>query len=179
MSADRLAGVFHGAGFDEGDAASRAALLIRARQAHVQDVGRGPEWMWFVPGRIEVFGKHTDYAGGRTLVAAAPRGFAVVASPRDDHDVRVRDPNLPGGGLLDGASASMRYVRAVTTRLATNFPASVLGTDITLLSDLPRAAGLSSSSALIVSVATALIRRASLETRDEWRAAIRSDPARP
>ena len=62
----------------------------------------------------------------------------------------------------------------MTTRLATNFPGSVLGIDITLLSDLPRAAGLSSSSALIVAVATALIRRAALETRDEWRAAIRS-----
>ena len=30
----------------------------------------------FVPGRIEVLGKHTDYAGGRSLVAAVPRGFA-------------------------------------------------------------------------------------------------------
>jgi galactokinase len=41
-------------------------------------------------GRIEIFGKHTDYAGGRSLVAAVPRGFAVVA-PRADGRVRAID----------------------------------------------------------------------------------------
>ena len=44
-----------------------------------------------MPGRIEVFGKHTDYAGGRSLLAAVPRGFAVAASPRNDGRVRVMD----------------------------------------------------------------------------------------
>src|SRR5690606_7084874 len=29
---------------------------------------------FFVPGRIEVLGKHTDYAGGRSLLAAVNRG---------------------------------------------------------------------------------------------------------
>ena len=36
---------------------------------------------WWVPGRLEVFGKHTDYAGGRTLVCAVPRGLAVAREP--------------------------------------------------------------------------------------------------
>ena len=30
---------------------------------------------FFVPGRIEVLGKHTDYAGGRSMVAAAERAY--------------------------------------------------------------------------------------------------------
>ena len=29
-----------------------------------------PRRTFFVPGRIEVLGKHTDYAGGRSLVMA-------------------------------------------------------------------------------------------------------------
>ncbi|WP_220458772.1 galactokinase family protein [Schaalia sp. JY-X169] len=29
---------------------------------------------WFVPGRVEVFGKHTDYAGGRSLLIASEQG---------------------------------------------------------------------------------------------------------
>ena len=29
--------------------------------------------VFFVPGRIEVLGKHTDYAGGRSLVAVADK----------------------------------------------------------------------------------------------------------
>ena len=40
---------------------------------------------------IEVLGKHTDYAGGRTLVAAAEKGFCGVALARDDAEVRVID----------------------------------------------------------------------------------------
>ena len=32
---------------------------------------------WFVPGRLEVFGKHTDYAGGNSLLAAVDRGVTV------------------------------------------------------------------------------------------------------
>ena len=46
---------------------------------------------FFVPGRIEVLGKHTDYAGGRTMVAAVERGFAIVAVPRDDRQTTVID----------------------------------------------------------------------------------------
>jgi len=34
--------------------------------------------MIFVPGRIEVLGKHTDYAGGRSLVCATERGFRFI-----------------------------------------------------------------------------------------------------
>ncbi|MGO1384393.1 MAG: galactokinase family protein, partial [Arachnia sp.] len=32
---------------------------------------------WFVPGRLEVFGKHTDYAGGNSLLAAVDRGITI------------------------------------------------------------------------------------------------------
>src|ERR1700748_2288074 len=46
---------------------------------------------WFVPGRIEVLGKHTDYAGGRSLLCTAERGFCVAAVPREDSMVRIND----------------------------------------------------------------------------------------
>ena len=36
---------------------------------------------FYVPGRIEVMGKHTDYAGGRSLLAAASKSFCVVSVP--------------------------------------------------------------------------------------------------
>jgi galactokinase len=38
----------------------------------------------FVPGRIEVLGKHTDYAGGSSLLLAVDRGFTFEAEPRAD-----------------------------------------------------------------------------------------------
>ncbi|MCK4601139.1 MAG: hypothetical protein KAU28_01650, partial [Phycisphaerae bacterium] len=46
---------------------------------------------FFVPGRVEVLGKHTDYAGGRSLLAAAERGFCLVAAPRNDGTGRLFD----------------------------------------------------------------------------------------
>jgi galactokinase len=49
---------------------------------------------WFAPGRIEVFGKHTDYAGGRSLVCAVPRGVTIEAQPSDDGLVVVEDQTV-------------------------------------------------------------------------------------
>ncbi len=51
-------------------------------------------------------------------------------------------------------------------------PRRVAGHNVALLSDLPSAAGLSSSSALVVGVATALSTRARLAERAEWQASI-------
>ena len=46
---------------------------------------------YFIPGRIEVLGKHTDYAGGRSILCAIERGITLSVSPRSDAVVHVRD----------------------------------------------------------------------------------------
>jgi len=134
--------------------------------------------VWWVPGRLEVFGTHTDYAGGHTLVCAVPRGFAVVSRRRRDDVARVvdayreQDVSLIPEQEIDRTQSShqgwRRYVAVVVRRLARNFPGAKLGADIVLASDLPRASGMSSSSALMVAVATALVEAGSLRTRMEW-----------
>jgi galactokinase len=65
-------------------------------------------------------------------------------------------------------------VEVAVRRLARNFPAAELGADITLASDLPRASGMSSSSALIIAVAVALGRIGSLQAQPAWKRNIRS-----
>jgi galactokinase len=65
------------------------------------------------------------------------------------------------------------YVEVAARRLAANFPGAPLGADIVFASDLPRASGMSSSSALVVAVSAALVRVAGIEDRPEWRANIR------
>ncbi|MFI5177352.1 MAG: galactokinase [Vicinamibacterales bacterium] len=176
MKIERL----HAAGFAPAEAASRAGLVAEVVSAFTQAAGSPPRWGWFVPGRIEVFGKHTDYAGGRSLVAAVPRGFVVVASPRADRIVRVLDARWRDTAEvhLDDLAARFtgwsNYIAVVVRRLNQNFPGADLGADIAVLSDLPRAAGLSSSSALVVAVATALVRRGALDDRPEWRQTITS-----
>jgi galactokinase len=180
VTPDALTDRLLAAGFEPDDAAARAALCLRAATALARHAGRPARWGWFVPGRIEVFGKHTDYAGGRSLVAAVPRGFAVAASPRDDGIVSVVDARWRDAVDVDPLDDTRtfkgwtNYVAVVARRLADNFRGAPLGADLVIASDLPRAAGLSSSSALVVGLALALIRRAALDAAPAWRASIRS-----
>ena len=157
--------------FDEVDAALRA---LRGDAA-------GSARRWFVPGRIEVLGKHTDYAGGRSLVCAVGRGFCVVAAPRTDAILRITDVgrNLQTEVAIDprlvpSATGWTVYAQTVASRVAQNFPGPLRGADVVLASDLPRASGLSSSSALVVALFTAVSEINELANRPEYQANIRS-----
>jgi galactokinase len=155
-------------------------LLERAAHALGPQAPGAVRWI-YVPGRIEVFGKHTDYAGGRTLVCAASRGFCGAFAPSPDRRVRIHDVcgNDRADFALDSSFADdltgwKRYAATVVRRVAHNFPGTVAGVDVAFASDLPQAAGLSSSSALMVTVLTALIEASALPDQPSWRAAIRS-----
>ena len=133
----------------------------------------------FVPGRIEVLGKHTDYAGGRSLLCTAERGFCVAATPRSDAAVRINDVlrrktvELTLSTKLDiPAFGWTVYPSVVVRRLARNFPGANSGADIILSSDLPSAAGMSSSSALVVAIFAALSAVNHLAERIEYTANI-------
>ncbi|HEX7351094.1 galactokinase family protein [Brachybacterium sp.] len=137
---------------------------------------------WFVPGRIEVLGKHTDYAGGRSLLAAVDAGHTLTATARTDRVLCVRSEGMDGAVLLDLAAPGARaegsdghwggYVRTVADRLEANFPGTLRGADITITSTLPRAAGMSSSSALVVGLALVLIDLSGIAAEESFRAQI-------
>jgi galactokinase len=143
--------------------AQQKAKLFEALEGQ-RPSGDGAERMrWFVPGRIEVLGKHTDYAGGRSLLCTAELGFCVAAIPRSDSVVRINDvvrqksfefTISPDLAIPD--SGWTVYPTTVARRVARNFPGHLRGADISLASDLPRAAGMSSSSALVVAIFSVL-----------------------
>jgi len=171
---------FESLGMTAADATSRAALFVEldTRAAHILD--GPPQWHRFTPGRLEIFGKHTDYAGGNSLLAAVPRGIALAARRRTDGIVRVGD--VFDGQVIEVDPSTekpahyhglQRYVHVVAHRLFLNFPGAELGMNIAIASDLPRASGLSSSSALVVGVALALVERARLRDREEWQRHLR------
>jgi len=174
---------FEHRGYEGADAEGRAALVAVVTRGFTALTGAAPTWRWFVPGRLEVLGKHTDYAGGHVLAGAVPRGFAVVASPRADRIVRVADignrvqVELSLDDTTPGRAGWASYVQVTMRRLHANFPGAALGLDLAFASDLPRAAGLSSSSALVVGTATAFARRGGLEHREEWRREVASAEA--
>jgi galactokinase len=114
---------------------------------------------WFVPGRIEVLGKHTDYAGGRSLLCAVERGVCIAGTARADDRVVVHDVGRQMSvslaldpHLVPASTGWTNYAGTVMRRVARNFPAARRGADIYFASDLPSASGMSSSSALLTSL---------------------------
>jgi galactokinase len=168
-----------GAGMSEASARSRVAMFARV-EAALETEGLHVAHRLHVPGRIEVLGKHTDYAGGSSLLCALPRGFVAASAPRSDLLVRIRDV-----GRNDGVTLSLDpkapevssphwaiYPAAVVRRMRRDFSAPLTGADIALLSDLPPSSGLSSSSALLIAVFEALARVNDLEARPDFARAL-------
>jgi galactokinase len=139
---------------------------------------------YWVPGRIEVLGKHTDYAGGRSLLCTIERGFCFVAIPRDDDVVRLTDVRL-GETVEIPLHADARgrpghwsaYPTTVVQRLAANFSREtpLVGADVAFASDLPIAAGISSSSAIVVGTYSVLAAINRLSERDDFKHSIDSN----
>ncbi|MEW5918134.1 MAG: galactokinase family protein [Gemmatimonadota bacterium] len=136
----------------------------------------------FVPGRVELLGKHVDYAGGRSLVCAIDRGIAFAAQPRRDSVVRVTDAHT--GSVREStlhAAATAEpgdwgvYVAAVARRIARDTGAR-RGVDIVFASDLPRASGLSSSTALLITAFLPLAQCNDWFRGDTLGAALRTSP---
>lgn len=177
MTRDDIVVALERAGLPPEAAAAKVSLFDQCEAMRTQLAWAPPDSAWWIPGRLEVFGKHTDYAGGRTLVAALPRGFALLAArPRASApcvtvaDARTGDiVAVPAAGDRVPRTGWALYAEAVVRRLACNFPGAVLSGDIVFASDLPPAAGMSSSSALVVGLAAALVRLADIESRAEWR----------
>ena len=124
----------------------------------------------YVPGRIEVLGKHTDYAGGRSLVMAADRGICLVAVPNNKKNVHIivfedgREVTIDLTTMPEPVPGDWsNYPITVLRRLMANFPNSVQGCTIAFGSDLPIASGMSSSSALIIAIFMAIAKVSGLQ----------------
>ncbi len=166
------------AGLDADTARTKATLFASATETLARHTGgnHGAPAAIFVPGRIEVVGKHVDYAAGRSLVCAVNRGFCLAVRPREDATVRML--RADGGGesafplslevpALPGDWSN--YPRTVARRIARNFHEARRGADIAFASDLPPASGLSSSSALVVATFLALMRVNDLSNNPTYR----------
>lgn len=138
------------------------------------------------PGRLNLMGRHTDHRGSRTNMIAISQEVLMVASPRTDDQISLyntaeqqfHQTGFSIGRELDrldyGDWLSMvrspkalqivgngdwaNYVKAPALRLQKEFPDRALrGADIVLHGTIPIGSGLSSSSAVVVGAAEALI----------------------
>lgn len=168
------------AGLSSNQAAVKALLFLKTQEL-LEPVQSRDLHYWFVPGRIEFLGKHTDYAGGRSLICSLERGFCIAAAPRDDSVMRITDAVreetvelVISPDLSPRAGHWSNYATTVASRVAQNFHGAVRGADMAFISDLPPASGLSSSSALVIAVFNAIARVNGIEDRIEYKSNIHS-----
>ncbi len=161
------------------DAGLGGPALVAAQQLLARAAGalnQEPAYAWWVPGRVEVLGKHTDYAGGRVLNCATDLGLVVTAVGNDRQRLRVTsggercDLPLSAEAVANGGWST--YVATVARRLARHFPPLTHGANIAIAANLPPAAGMSSSSAFITALHHALAAVNRLDQRADYQQAI-------
>ena len=122
-----------------------------------------------VPGRANLIGEHIDYHGLPVLPVALRRAIRVRFEPRGDDQIIATSsqygsrsfcwtPHLTPVALGDWEN----YMRAAAEAVAGKWGAG-RGIDAVVESDLPPAAGLSSSSALMIAFTLALLRANGIE----------------
>jgi galactokinase len=146
----------------------------REQLARAFGTGNAETWVVSAPGRVNLIGEHIDYHGLPVLPIAIPRRIRVAFRARTDR--RIRAVSTAEYGLREfewtprlaptTAGDWENYLRAAAEAVGRKWGAGA-GVDAAVVSDLPPAAGLSSSSALIVAFTLGLLqanrRRASFE----------------
>jgi galactokinase len=133
--------------------------------------GSQPEVIVRSPGRVNLIGEHTDYNEGFVMPVATEQGFWVAAGRRGNGQLAARSEDLGQEGTWDLAEAVpphkglwSSYVRGVAAVLrGEGYP--IGGTNLLISGDLPVGSGLSSSAALEVGVAIALLTANDDDTR--------------
>jgi len=139
--------------------------LGRLADAFVAAYGARPTRVVRAPGRVNLIGDHTDYNGLPVLPMAVARHIVALIAPREDGTVRLANADAafepatfdlapaiephPAGHWANYAKAAGQAIVTACGPLA--------GFDALVRGDIPPAAGLSSSSALVVAMALALV----------------------
>ncbi len=134
-------------------------LPAGARRTFFQFFGGEALTVVRAPGRVNLIGEHTDYSLLPVLPMAIERAICVAASPTADPVITARTDAYDGeerlvrngGGPAHGWA---RYLAGALRELEDLAPGR--GANLSIVSDLPAASGLSSSSALTLGIMAAL-----------------------
>ncbi|MHA1422214.1 MAG: GHMP family kinase ATP-binding protein [Candidatus Thorarchaeota archaeon] len=107
------------------------------------------------PGRICLFGEHSDYLGLDVIAASINMAIEILCTPREDRDVNIVYTDLKENDSFSLDSEiqyrnKRDYVRSAFNVMIRKGNIPVNGVDLKISGNIPIAAGLSSSSALTV-----------------------------
>jgi len=138
----------------------RTQSLIELFQQHFQ---AEPTAVAIGPGRVNLIGEHTDYNDGFVLPVALKRDVRVVFRPRTDRHVKVYSVEYDGWFEFDLDHLAYdkeilwaNYVQGMAWALA-EAGIALTGLDAVISGNVPKASGLSSSAALEIATANALL----------------------
>jgi galactokinase len=132
------------------------------RSLHEARFGAKPE-IFAAPGRVNIIGEHTDYAEGFVMPAAIDFATLAGISPRSDGKVVIYSENFKEQREFDAAA-----LPAERSRHWSDYPLGVLSIlageghtipalSLSIWSDVPLGSGLSSSAAIEVATAIAVL----------------------
>jgi galactokinase len=147
-------------------------MLLGSFQQEFRELYASDPAIFRAPGRVNLIGEHTDYNDGFVMPAALGFSTWVGIAKRNDGRLRIRSTHFDEGvefsvNALAGPPTHhwSDYVRGVAALLQGSGH-TVCGADLLIESDVPPGAGLSSSAALEVSAALALMWASAVELED-------------
>lgn len=140
-------------------------MISELKQKFIETFGDGGEVRVFqAPGRVNLIGEHIDYCGGNVLPAALTMNTTVVVRKRDDKVIRLKATDLDivvettydNAPDLKGKLKWGDYQLGVALELIRD-GYDLVGCDMLFHDEVPHGGGLSSSAAIEVSTALALL----------------------
>ncbi|HPY98601.1 MAG TPA: galactokinase family protein [Clostridia bacterium] len=165
----------------------RKQTYINLLKTFIDKYGDKPVVIAHAPGRVNIMGRHIDHRGGNINVMSISKETVVVASPRDDDIVNISNTDIMFKDYSFSISDTLKmvdthnwiefiehknisdmvmqtrgewvnYVKAATLRLQLkNTNVMLCGMDMMYTGNIPIAAGLSSSSSIVVASTEAAI----------------------
>ena len=167
--------------------AERKEAYISLLESYIEKYGDQPVLIARAPGRVNLMGRHIEHRGGSINIFSINREMLLVASPREDDRVKISnvDPAFPDREfsilenirqydtsnwmdfiesdaitqmVLDHKGDWMNYIKAGVLRLQLENKHRILcGMNMMFHGNIPMAAGLSSSSSIVVATMEAAI----------------------
>ena len=124
------------------------------------------------PGRICLFGEHSDYLGLDVIAAAIDMTIDIVATPREDNEIHISYNDLDERDSFSLDSEinyrnQRDYVRSAFNVMVRRGFEPEHGWNLQISGNIPIAAGLSSSSAMTVGAVMAIARMANKQMQEE------------